>query len=745
MQRLLARSRRGWLAALGGLAVLGAANVVTASFTGPFTGAIYTSEKNGEKVNRNIYDAKGDVYLNGGPQGPNGSGLPPGEYYFQVTDPSGSTLLSTDPASCRKLRVALNSAERGVVSGAIGDCPHENGTFNPANGSTPVKLAPFADTPNKGGVYKVWLIPVHEATIDLADARKLNFEPRWAKTDNFKVRNDEEDPDDEEPPVGIIVGCSNFEECTDSGVCYQEMSEPDLIQAANVTVDGLDPAPSDTVTFSVDGNPITFPHQFAEGTTGVTVKVVRGDQEAECEFDVTIEDCEKPEIEKGKIEACYDDLVEVEAAALEATTATDNCGEPILSVSIDDEDLCEVLVTVTATDGAGNSDSVVYTTRVDIDAPEIKDPDDVEVCLESVNGTEISLTATALDNCSGSVPVTAERSDGKALTAPYPLGTTTVTWTAADECGNTAVAETVVTVVGGSISGVKFYDRNFNQVTDQLNLPGGEPGIPGWRIQLAGKDSKGNTVGPLLATTSSTGAYSFTNLPTGDYTVEELFPNTSWFATTPHSYIDELKCEQFNPTGVNFGNLCLLPLPNGRTIGFWGNNNGNAILRANDNAWRDMLNRLNLRRADGKEFDISLKDPVTTALTTFNSWLQNANATNMAYMLSAQLAATRLNVAYNGLGGNTTFIIPPYLTTRSGANIATCIGKSELTINELIGLANTSLGAHGNTTAAGPARTYQECLKDLLDIINNRNDISQVLPGQSPLISGVPCPFTYNP
>lgn len=60
------------------------------------SGAIYTSLKDGELVNGNNYDSKADVYLNGGPppSAPcSASGLPDGEYYFQVTDPSGAVLL----------------------------------------------------------------------------------------------------------------------------------------------------------------------------------------------------------------------------------------------------------------------------------------------------------------------------------------------------------------------------------------------------------------------------------------------------------------------------------------------------------------------------------------------------------------------------------------------------------------------------------------------------------------------------
>ena len=120
-----------------------------------FQGAIYTTLGDGTSVNANIYDAKEDVYLNGGPQNQNGSGLPNGLYLFQVTIPSGAVLLSTDAIQCRTLRVV-----GGVVSGYVHDATcltpdHLEGELNPANGSTPVQLIPFSNTTNNGSECKV--------------------------------------------------------------------------------------------------------------------------------------------------------------------------------------------------------------------------------------------------------------------------------------------------------------------------------------------------------------------------------------------------------------------------------------------------------------------------------------------------------------------------------------------------------------------------------------------------------------
>src|SRR5690349_15278596 len=71
-------------------------------------GAIFTTVVNGSEVNFNIYAAKEDVYLDGGPGpgAPQGAaGLDDDTYVFQVTDPSGKKLLSQDIALCRQFVV----------------------------------------------------------------------------------------------------------------------------------------------------------------------------------------------------------------------------------------------------------------------------------------------------------------------------------------------------------------------------------------------------------------------------------------------------------------------------------------------------------------------------------------------------------------------------------------------------------------------------------------------------------------
>jgi len=155
----------------------------------PLSGAIFTTDASGVPVNLNIYPTKESVYLNGGPgiNAPDdAAGLPSGTYAFQVTDPSGKTLLSSDDVECRQFTVDDSGVITGVV---VTGCEHNTGADGEDGGVT-IQLMPYADTPNNGGVYKVWVTPVELLDCD-APGNKHCFVPADSKTDNFKVRNDE--------------------------------------------------------------------------------------------------------------------------------------------------------------------------------------------------------------------------------------------------------------------------------------------------------------------------------------------------------------------------------------------------------------------------------------------------------------------------------------------------------------------------------------------------------------------------
>lgn len=173
--------------------IMGATAVVNAN---PPSGAIFTTVADGSEVNFNIYPSKEAVYLDGGPgpgAPPTAAGLDDGTYVFQVTDPSGKKLLSTDPAGCRQFSVSGGIITSVAPSGA---CAHVTGV-DIDHGATTVQLMPYLDTPNPGGVYKVWATLVENyrcslAVVDCgfkAGSNVHGFSPSDSKTDNFKVKN----------------------------------------------------------------------------------------------------------------------------------------------------------------------------------------------------------------------------------------------------------------------------------------------------------------------------------------------------------------------------------------------------------------------------------------------------------------------------------------------------------------------------------------------------------------------------
>lgn len=172
------------LGAIAGFMLLSGSVVQAAGIQG----AIYTSLEGGGAVNANLYDAKEDVYLNGGPSNYpqcNGGELEDGDYFFQVTNPSGSVLLSSDDIQERKFRAA-----GGAIDEYLGGTHHVSPNTDGCGGIS-IQLYPYDDTPNNGGVYKVWITRVAEYAPGTANHGFSGA----TKTDNFRIREQStEDP-----------------------------------------------------------------------------------------------------------------------------------------------------------------------------------------------------------------------------------------------------------------------------------------------------------------------------------------------------------------------------------------------------------------------------------------------------------------------------------------------------------------------------------------------------------------------
>ncbi|HJH27350.1 MAG TPA: hypothetical protein C5S37_11435 [Methanophagales archaeon] len=98
-------------------------------------------------------------------------------------------------------------------------------------------------------------------------------------------------------------------------------------------------------------------------------------------------------------------------------------------------------VTLAVYDGQYSDTDTVDITVQDTTPPVITCPADVTVEQKTAAGTVVPLTATATDICDASPTITSDE------LAIYPLGTTTVTFTATDDAGNSASCTTTVTVI----------------------------------------------------------------------------------------------------------------------------------------------------------------------------------------------------------------------------------------------------------------------------------------------------------
>jgi hypothetical protein len=207
-----------------GLAVCLFLALTAVAFAHAPSGAIFTTLADGSEVNFNIYSSKDDVYLDGGP-GPgapqSAAGLDDGIYVFQVTDPSGKTLLSTDNAQCRQFTVT-GGVITSVGSEDLNVCPHATG-IDLDHGSVTVQLMPYNNTPNPGGVYKVWITSVSDFPANCLRQVGCNgkrggtvhgFSPAHSKTDNFKVKN----------PIPVEIDSRFFYDTNQNG--HKDETEP---------------------------------------------------------------------------------------------------------------------------------------------------------------------------------------------------------------------------------------------------------------------------------------------------------------------------------------------------------------------------------------------------------------------------------------------------------------------------------------------------------------------------------------
>ena len=301
------------------------------------------------------------------------------------------------------------------------------------------------------------------------------------------------------------------------------------------TVSDNDPAGSFTPVFTVDGSAITSPHIFPVGVTTVTVTANNdpsGNAPESITFTVTVTDGDAPVFMgvPADISQSTDEGLGTAVVSFTAPTATDYVDGSITPVLVTSPmagltsgaafPLGVTTVTYTATDAANNMQTASFTVTVtDGEAPVFAGvPADISQSTDEGSDTAVvSFTApTATDNVDGSITPVLVTSPTAGLTsgAAFPLGVTTVTYTATDAAGNVQTASFTVTVGDGEAPVFADVPADISQSTDA----GSDTAVVSFTAPTA-TDNAGGSITPVLVTSPTAGLTSGAAFPLGVTTV----------------------------------------------------------------------------------------------------------------------------------------------------------------------------------------------------------------------------------
>jgi hypothetical protein len=581
--------KRGFVLSL--LMVLVLLITAQAALAAQLSGAIFTTTYDGSRVNANIYEAKEDVYLDGGP-GPNApasaAGLPAGDYYFQVTDPSGKTLLSMDSIECRRVRVnsfgvidKVYEAFRELKNGKIVECTHKTG-IDLDHGGEPwkaitVQLMPYKDTPNNGGVYKVWMTPVEKYQ---AGKGFHGFIPSWSKTDNYKVKGKMVPPE---------IRVRKFHDLNVNGVW--DADEPSLAWVIDVE-DPLGASQPSVTTPATVYNALPagawkLTEVFPEGTPGwkQTVVYVNGVKQTlspTATVNVLGKSGEVHEVVFGNVQ--YGCVKAMKYNDANANGEYDEGEKPVEGVKF-------------VLSGKAVNGDVVYDEKWSDDKGKVK-------WCELLPG-DYKVTEVVPEGWKASTPV--EQS-----VTVTPGGVTKLKF------GNYKLA---------CVEGRKFYDADRDGIWDE-----GEKPLAGIKFVLTGTDIYGDPVDDTKYTDAD-GRVRWCNLIPGDYKLEEILP-AGYYASTP-TYV-EFALKPADDKVFKFGNFCITTADFG-TKGWWQNKNGNPLIDADDIAY---LNGLDPYKAPTEYWDT----PFQSREEIGEFLVAAVSASPHRFQLAQQLAAFILNV-----------------------------------------------------------------------------------------------------
>jgi hypothetical protein len=257
-----------------------------------------------------------------------------------------------------------------------------------------------------------------------------------------------------------------------------------------------------------------------------------------------------------------------------------------------------------------------------------------------------------------------------------------------------------------ALTGAKYYDADASGT-----LTAGDTPLKNWLVNISGAVTGS-------ACTSGNGTFGFlANANSGPFTVVEGLP-AGWTATAGTTRQGTVLTSDIAVDP--FLNLCV-GAGGGLTLGYWSNKNGLGRLADSDFV---ALNALYLRNSNGSNRDFL--GNLAQNKSDLSAWLLSATATNMANMLSVQLAAMKLNVLKGGVSASA--------LAQAGVRPQACINKGLATRVSSIGFytignllldADQALQLFPNTVAASDERSCEEYLKNALDKGNNNLNFVQ--------------------
>ena len=425
----------------------------------------------------NTYGGTPSITVNGVPYNPNAT-YGAGTYTVVASDDNSNF----DGGTCTETQIVTITEPNALIATISGDATICTGQSTPItvtlSGGTAPYTVTYNGTPHTGSSPITFNVsPTSNTTYDNLNVSVTDSHGCTSSTTGSATVTVNTAP--------VITSCPNNDIInTDPGVCYASKTYSAIVTGS--------PAP--TVTYSINGNPITFPYNFPTGITTVTATAHNScSPDASCSFTVTVNDTENPTITAPGTVTVSSDPGSCSATNVSLGTpiTADNCG--VQSVTNDAPASYpngNTTVTWTVTDIHGNTATATQTVTVnDTENPvingtpsNITQSNDPDQCGAVVTWTP----ATVSDNCPGST-ISSDHQPGDV----FPIGTTTVTYTATDAHGNSAASTSFTITVNDTQNPV--INGTPSNIT-QSNDPGQCSAVVTWTPATVSDNCPGSTI-----------------------------------------------------------------------------------------------------------------------------------------------------------------------------------------------------------------------------------------------------------